>query len=196
MIFSERTIWNGLIAAAAGLGSFQLYNALMKDWTPESSQNIGNELSVNRSISQTKVEASPTSTYAKSLERPLFHKSRRPLPPKPLEPVAQDVQPQPPPAAPPPLVKPPLSESYSLRGVMIVKGKGFALFERKDGTGLVNKPVGELLDGWTIEAVEPEKVILSLDGNKDEIELVKPGSGIPDIQTSTTVLTPPEPPQN
>ncbi len=194
MIFSERNIWNGLIALAAGLGSFQLYNVLTKDWKPQSLQNLSNGLLVDRSISQAKVEASPTSTFAKSLERPLFHKSRRPLPPKPLEPVVQDEQPQPPPPA--PLVRPPLSESYSLRGVMIVEGQGFALFERKDGTGLVNKPAGELLDGWTIEAVEPEKVILSLDGNKDEIELVKPGSGISDIQTSTTVITPPEPPPN
>jgi hypothetical protein len=93
----------------------------------------------------------PLANYTIVVAEPLFNEGRRadPLPPPPAPPK------------PPPL---PGVESYRLAGLVLSPEVRLALVSRPQGGELVRLHPGDLLDGWTVEAVDATGVTLSGQG--------------------------------
>ena len=100
--------------------------------------------------------------YRATLERPLFHPSRRPFPDRKalaLEAAkAKLAVPSPTPAVPPPA--PP--QGFLLRGTVIAGPLQSAIFERSGKDGYLQVREGEQLEGWTLVEITRQNVMLRL----------------------------------
>ena len=87
----------------------------------------------------------PKQDFAEIVSRPLFSPSRRPLERK-AEPTAPDVKPG--------------LEHVTLVGILIFPTKQVALFERPSESNLLEVRTGEKIEGWLVESIMPDKVVL------------------------------------
>ena len=96
--------------------------------------------------------------------RPPFSPTRRPPRPKPPEPVVQ----QPQPAAP---ARKWTEPQITLVGILINPQNSFAMVRKPDAVELLRVTKGENLDGWRVESVLPDRLLLSHQGTILEFEL-------------------------
>jgi hypothetical protein len=102
----------------------------------------------------------PLANYEVIVARPLFNVGRRtdPAPPAPAPPK------------PPPL---PVVESYRLVGLVLSPGLRLALVARPQGGDLLRLRPGDMLDGWNVEAVDTNGVVLSGQGNTAHMKVTR-----------------------
>ncbi len=89
--------------------------------------------------------AKPIEAYSETLERPLFHASRKPAP------KLATASPEAPATASPVL---------KLVGVMIGPEGRSALIRMPSSADLVEVSVGERIDGWRLETIETDRIVL------------------------------------
>lgn len=100
--------------------------------------------------------------------RPLFEKSRRPVePPAPLAAPKIEAPPPPPPA--------PAADdgALSLLGIVASEGRTIALLRRNFTGQNVRVEVGDAVDGWTIERIEPQRVTLRQGDKRIALQLFR-----------------------
>ena len=89
-----------------------------------------------------------------TVRRPLFEKSRRPIA-APAPPPVSKVDPEGPVAS-----HSADQNALSLLGVVASEGRTIALLKRNQTGQNVRAEVGDAIDGWTIERIEPQRVTL------------------------------------
>lgn len=94
----------------------------------------------------------PRATYSETLARPLFSSTRRP---EPAAPIAA-------PSAPPQLV------GYRLTGIVSTGARRMILLETPGGKS-VQLYEGESVDGWTVETIANDAVVLSRDETRVDL---------------------------
>lgn len=111
----------------------------------------------------------PLPAYGTTLQRPLFHATRRPAP---VAPVAE---------APPKPKAPPRSnlDGVRLTGVIMTAAKAFGLLSIPGQSELMRAPVGHVVKGWRVTQVEAAALVLN-NGEEDfrmALYTEKPGQG-------------------
>jgi type II secretory pathway component PulC len=99
----------------------------------------------------------PRDTYAEVSERPLFFRSRRPLPPE-LESTAET----------------PAETSraaFVLSGVILTGTRRLALLQAQSSPKIARVEEGQEYEGWTIEAIHPNRVVMRRGQEVSEIVL-------------------------
>ncbi|MDX1540542.1 MAG: hypothetical protein R3349_03975, partial [Geminicoccaceae bacterium] len=105
-------------------------------------------------------EPPPPNLFTVISERPLFAPSRRPyIPPATVEPAAGPAE------AP---LEPLAAE---LVGVMLTGERRAALVQREGSASVERLAVGQSIDGWLIEEVEPRYALLRRGGEEQVLEL-------------------------
>lgn len=108
----------------------------------------------------------PLARFAASLERPLFHPGRRPLPIRPPpEPTPVAEIPAPPPVG------------YRLRGAIITGEVRTAILEGTELAEHLRLGEGEKFKGWTLARIEPRSVTFKLRDQTFVLELALPEQG-------------------
>lgn len=126
----------------------------------------GNEVIVNNPV-----ELQPLQQLSATKDRPLFSPARRP-PAKPVAPVARQEPPPPPP--PPP--------SVVVLGIVSENGDGRAAIRASSkGDKVVRVRAGDDVSGWTVERIEPRRLVL------------KQGERSVDFALFTGAVKPPKP---
>lgn len=105
------------------------------------------------------VPVPPMSKYAEIIERPLFTSDRRPPPPD-EQPVAETQQ-----------ATPQTKPDLRLLGIVITEGKRQALLQEGRDDKVVYAEPGVTVQGWTVESIESEQVVLVLGEQREEIDL-------------------------
>lgn len=111
----------------------------------------------------------PKNAYAQLVARPPFSPTRRPPRPKPVAapaPVAQ-------PAAPKEVAKPLAEPQATLVGIVIHADKSIAMVRKPGAAELLRLAKGETLDGWLVEGVLPDRLVLSHGDKLLELELTE-----------------------
>ncbi|WP_339085439.1 hypothetical protein [Hyphomicrobium sp. ghe19] len=108
--------------------------------------------------------ADPLSKFGNAAERPLFHWTRRPLPPRPTPQTT---------AAAAPIAPPPLP-NLTLRGAIITSERRMAIVEKPGEPDYLRLFEGQSLDGWTVIKVERSKAFLTSGVQKMELNLALP----------------------
>lgn len=108
----------------------------------------------------------PKNAYKQLVTRPPFSPTRRPPRAKPPEPKPVVQRPQP--AAPKPSV---VAPQITLVGILINPEKTIAMVRKRGAEELLRLAKGEDLDGWRVEGVLPDRLLLSHQGKVLEIEL-------------------------
>lgn len=101
------------------------------------------------------VELQPLQQLTATHERPLFSPSRRP-PPKMVAPTVARQEPPPAPPAPPP--------SVVLLGIVSENGEGRAVIraaDKRPADKVVRVRTGDDVGGWTVDKVEPRRIVLT-----------------------------------
>ena len=117
----------------------------------------------------------PLSGMDQTAARPLFRRDRRP---PPIAPVIEAPK-MPEPAKPPKAVTAPVSEPapvfrHALSAIVIADGEAFAYLRKADETDLARLRRGETIDGWRLEEVRPDSVVLTHGPTRTEVELRPP----------------------
>lgn len=113
---------------------------------------------------------SPKNAFAQLVTRPPFSPSRRPPRAKPAPaPAAQ----KPEPVAHPLVTEP----QVTLVGILINAGKSIAMVRKPGAEELLRLAKGEQLDGWQVEGVLPDRLVLSHGGKLLELELTETTEG-------------------
>ncbi len=99
----------------------------------------------------------PLESYAAIVERPLVAASRRPPPPAPEEPEPDQAGAH--------------AWPFILSGVVISNDQRMALLLRLSDGSTVRLRVGQEIDGWRIEAIEPDLVVLRQGDALEEVKL-------------------------
>lgn len=102
-----------------------------------------------------------------SLERPLFHASRRPLPDRAAPAAPAPIEPPPPPPPPPPT-------GYRLRGAILGSGRKLAVLENMGTAQHTRIGEGEKIDGWTLTDIEAKRVTFAWRDQAFVLELAPP----------------------
>jgi hypothetical protein len=105
-----------------------------------------------------------------TVARPLFERKRRPVePPRPPAPVAA---PAPAPPPPRPMADP---NALTLLGVLMSEGQGaaIALVRRNHKGQNMRLQEGDTVDGWTIDRIEAEGVVLKQGDTKIALQLFR-----------------------
>ncbi|MER9560098.1 hypothetical protein [Mesorhizobium sp. M0323] len=107
--------------------------------------------------------------FSETFERPLFSPTRRKFVPEPVQPPAVEVASvaveQPPPQNLAPIVAP------SLLGISIHGGAAKALLRIAGADAAVWYGNGEIVDGWTLSAIDKNQAVLERDGKITRISL-------------------------
>lgn len=139
----------------------------------------------------------PLENFAETLARPLFMDTRRPPEPG-AEPVALEPDPQPEPPKPTPKLV-----GMELSGIVITPASRVALVRSARGREVVRLKEGEEIDGWIVETIDPDRVVLRQADAFEELTLKdktgkrsapprrKAGTATPD-PTKAAPLTPRE----
>ncbi len=96
--------------------------------------------------------------------QPVFHRTRQFV--RPPDPAAVDLRPPPP--------------SYQFAGAMLLPGKPpLAYLRGAQASQSTKVSVGEILEGWTVQAIEPRAVVLAFEGETITIGSAQaPAAGI------------------
>ncbi len=97
----------------------------------------------------------PLEVYSEIVARPLFSPLRRPPPPEKVDSETGDVKPS----------------LFVLTGVIISAGGRMALLRRANVAGIIQISEGQEIDGWRVEAIKPDRVILRRGGIVEEVTL-------------------------
>lgn len=109
----------------------------------------------------------PKNTFNQLATRPPFSQTRRPPRAKPAtKPVVQ----KPPP---PPPVKTVAEPLITLVGILIKDEKSFAMVRKPGAADLLRLAKGATLDGWLVEGVLPDRLLLSHGDKLLELELTE-----------------------
>ena len=123
------------------------------------------------------------SQFAQLVERPLFMETRRPSPPLPPGPPAK--------------TEPPAPVTFKLMGVLETPEGRMALIA--DAKGKYKRfKLNELVDGWEIASIKPDRLILQNAGTNEDLALLKKkpkGTKPPQETLPQNPETPPTPPQ-
>lgn len=112
----------------------------------------------------------PKNTFAQLVTRPPFSPSRRPPRAKAVPtPVVQK------PEAPSPA--PVAAPQVTLVGIVINAGKSMAMVRKPGAEELLRLGKGEVLDGWQVEGVLPDRLVLSHGEKLLELELTEAAQG-------------------
>jgi hypothetical protein len=95
----------------------------------------------------------PLATLGEVLQRPLFSESRRPAPPAAQAPAQVNRE----------------LDGLALLGTMINANGRHALIQADGGTERLHE--GEVWGGWTVEAIQPDRVVFSRGGEHDEVRV-------------------------
>lgn len=121
---------------------------------------VDNEISSEES----KNDIKEISDYSEIIERPLFFENRQPFvyvePEKPSKQQKKKKQ-----------VKPKKTEQLSLNAVIITAGKKLAIIQTGKEKTLQRVQLGEAIEGWTLESVEPRVILLSKGNQTKELQL-------------------------
>ena len=102
-----------------------------------------------------------------TVQRPLFEKKRRPVEPPP---VRVSAAPVPPPVA----ARRADPNALSLLGVLLSEGQGTIALVRRNQTGQsMRLQEGDTVDGWTVERIEPESIMLRQGDTKVALQLFR-----------------------
>ncbi|MBL1140411.1 MAG: hypothetical protein HND53_00075 [Proteobacteria bacterium] len=115
------------------------------------------------SISELQLESPVISDYNEMIERPLFFEDR-----KPYVFVEPEIK------APPTKMKataPKKNEQYSLSAVMIKSDKKLAIIQSGRDKKLQRLSLGESIDDWVLETIEPRSVLLKKGNETKSLEL-------------------------
>ncbi len=99
----------------------------------------------------------PLDDFSEIARRPLFIPSRRPLPP--------DTEP------PRPGPRTAKRHRFTLKGVVIVDDERMAVLQRGRGRTVLRAVEGEIIDGWLVEAILPDRVVLRQGETREEVVL-------------------------
>lgn len=110
----------------------------------------------------------PKNAFKQLATRPPFSPTRRPPRAKPPEPAPEPVAQKPQPVALEPEVAKP---QITLVGILINQQKRFAMVRKPGVEELLRLGNGEHLDGWRVEGVLPDRLLLSHQGKLLEFEL-------------------------
>lgn len=99
----------------------------------------------------------PEDTYAEVSERPLFLRSRRPLPPE------LEARPQTPTAT--------SRAAFILSGVVLTGTQRMALIQTQSSPKIARVEEGQEYEGWTVEAIHPNRVVMRRGQDVSEIVL-------------------------
>ena len=111
----------------------------------------------------------PLETFSETLARPLFMATRRPPEPQP-EPVEEE--PERAPAKPKPV-------PVTLSGIVVSPTERQALLGSQRSKELIWVTEGQVIDGWTVRSILPDRVILHRRGVTAELELKDKGEIAP-----------------
>ena len=107
------------------------------------------------------LEPPPLDRLAAIVERPLFARARRPATSEPPPDAAE-----PPPGVPAEYLIPGV---YALSGLVVTPKRRLVLLKRTDTGATVRVVEGQVIDGWTVIEVAPDKLLLEADGRRQEI---------------------------
>jgi hypothetical protein len=99
-----------------------------------------------------------------TVERPLFERGRRPVRTPVIEPVK---------APPPPLPRGPDPNALELVGILAGDQQAVVLLKRRPSGQQVRVQQGDTVDGWTIDRIEPQRVILKHGTTEVALQLFK-----------------------
>ena len=99
----------------------------------------------------------PLDDFSEIAQRPLFIPSRRPLPP--------DTEP------PRPGPRKAERHRFTLKGVVIVADERMAVLQRRRGRTVLRVVEGQQIDGWLVEAIMPDHVVLRQGETREEVAL-------------------------
>jgi len=103
------------------------------------------------------VKLAPVSTYEELVRRTLFSPDR-----KPKESVQQSTA----------AITGKASEHWLLAGVVISGAESYAMFSEKQGQRQLKLQAEMLLDGWKVESIGAEQVVLIKNGESDTLDLL------------------------
>lgn len=99
-----------------------------------------------------------------TVDRPLFEKGRRPVKPPIVQPVKAPLPP--PPRGPDP-------NALELVGILAGEDQTIVLLKRRQSGQQVRVQRGDTIDGWTIDRIEPQRVILKHGATEVALQLFK-----------------------
>ncbi len=117
----------------------------------------------------------PLEDYAEIVERPLFIQERRPPPAQEAQ-VAPETAIETGAGAPPPFV---------LVGIVITPETKEALLLKPGQKDLIRGLIGQRFDGWKVDSIEPDRVVVSRGTGTTEIELERKSSALPKRKVPT-----------
>ena len=151
-----------LLCTTCVLG-FTLWSELNKPIALPVSIGIDNKpvITDNILLQEIKYEISKASDYDEIINRPLFFEDRKPFVyVKPEKQLKQKKQ-----------TTPKKTEQYSLSAVIITSERQLAIIQSGRGKTLQRISLGEDIDGWTLETIEPRSILLKKGNETKNLEL-------------------------
>lgn len=161
-----------LLASVAVLAGLLLWDRLSGEQSPES----GTAKHTHAAMRDRAADAATSSARSEPLanlalgdlhdtiDRPLFEKGRRPVKPPIIQPVK---------ASPPPPPRGPDPNALELVGILAGDQQAIALLKRRQSGQQVRVQQGDTVDGWTIDRIEPQRVILKHSATEVALQLFK-----------------------
>jgi hypothetical protein len=107
-------------------------------------------------------------TYSAISQRPVFNEARRPPPPPaPIKPIAQPAPPKPVPPAPPNIV---------LMGIVVEPLQHLVVLRSANSPDAVVLKEGDDVDGWTVEGIRNDRIVLRNGDRREEIPFPRPSA--------------------
>ncbi|MCZ6804298.1 MAG: hypothetical protein O7D86_10290 [Proteobacteria bacterium] len=118
-------------------------------------------LTDNTSLQEIQYEVPQISSYDEIVNRPLFFEDRKPYVYVEPETPTREVRPK--------LMR--ITEQYSLNAVIITSDVKLAIIESGRKKSLTRITLGESIDGWTLENIEPRSILLKKGDETKNLEL-------------------------
>ncbi len=164
---------------------YLLWSELNRPLASLVNHDIGNRTITTTSISSRKMldTNSEITDYDEIINRPLFFEDRKPY--VYIEPETPTKKPKPKkPNA------PKKTEEYTLSAIIITPERQLAIIQSGREKSLQRLALGESINGWTVEAIEPRSVSLIKDNEKQLLELEVRTSKTPQQSTTKTSAKP------
>lgn len=130
----------------------------------KSVESAGFEL---QDIPDSSFDAFAIDEYSELVERPLFYKDRRPIVLSDAADEAVEAE-----------KKASVDFTYSLIGIISTPDSVYALFQdpqaKPDESKFKRHKQGDEINGWTIQEIKPDRIIVSTEAGSEEIKLSKP----------------------
>jgi hypothetical protein len=161
-----------LLALVAVLAGLLLWDWLSGESPPESGaakQSVAVTRDRGPDAATSSVRSEPLANLAlgdlhDTIDRPLFEKGRRPVKPPIIQPAK---------ASPPPPPRGPDPNALELVGILAGDQQAIVLLKRRQSGQQVRVQQGDIVDGWTIDRIEPQRVILKHGATEVALQLFK-----------------------